>query len=832
MQTAMNNLLTLLGNTPGAGTPTVNSAYRPQAYQDHLRAIRDRATQLGATVNADGTVSFTNTADECAALRQNIADELRNHGLGNNPVARVSNHTAGNAVDIRVSLPAGVSIDDLATQAGLTRPLPQKDPVHFVLSPPQPAPRVASTADSVSGSVIIHSPVNALVTDAQGRRIGFGINEFGDTATDSGPATTPERFDFEQLPPGTYTVTGAGRPAGSGGANPYTIEVLTAYDDTVQVDDASVSGTVADRDPIAPVQVTVDAGGAVSLQTLPVQPPPGVLRPTFNSAALPANDDGSTGQVPLGFPITFFGTTYTSLYVNNNGNVTFDQPLNTFTPFDLTATNRVIVAPFFGDVDTRGGAVTQYGAGTVDGRPAFGVTWPGVGCYSQNNAVRNFFQVVLVDRADLGPGDFDIEFNYDSIQWETGQASGGNALCAGGSAARAGFSNGTGAPDTFFELPGSGVPGAFLDTSPTGLVHRQLNSGFNGRLVFPVRNGVPATTADTDGDGIPDAVDNCPQTSNPDQADADLNGIGDACVQPGQLHASAAFLQAGLDGQTTAEAVPAGVDAEPSLQDRLVRILTFEVSAGLTTDPAGLTHNLVASLVASGLVKQGDADALSAAVLARLDSTAPTVALTLPAPDGQNGWFVSPSVTGQVTATDPSGVAAIACSGATVGAVSGVGTATASATVTMSGDGAHAVSCTATDSLGNTGAATGSTATGTVRIDATAPAVACNATPSVLWPPIFLLVPVTVTVGVTDPGSGTGGFTLLSVTSNAPHDEGLLGPDIVGWTVGTPDTSGKLRAEPNLFGPDRVYSLTYQGSDVAGNHTTCTATVTVPLHHH
>jgi hypothetical protein len=55
-------------------------------------------------------------------------------------------------------------------------------------------------------------------------------------------------------------------------------------------------------------------------------------------------------------------------------------------------------------------------------------------------------------------------------------------------------------------------------------------------------------------------------------------------------------------------------------------------------------------------------------------------------------------------------------------------------------------------------------------------------------------------------------------------------PDIVDWTTGTPDTSGKLRAEPNLFGPDRVYTLTYQGADAAGNQATCTAPVTVPLH--
>ena len=35
--------------------------------------------------------------------------------------------------------------------------------------------------------------------------------------------------------------------------------------------------------------------------------------------------------------------------------------------------------------------------------------------------------------------------------------------------------------------------------------------------------------ADSDGDGVPDAIDNCPNTSNPDQADADQDGFGDVC---------------------------------------------------------------------------------------------------------------------------------------------------------------------------------------------------------------------------------------------------------------------------------------------------------------
>lgn len=37
---------------------------------------------------------------------------------------------------------------------------------------------------------------------------------------------------------------------------------------------------------------------------------------------------------------------------------------------------------------------------------------------------------------------------------------------------------------------------------------------------------------DSDGDGVPDDADNCPGAWNPDQADGDGNGIGDACDAP------------------------------------------------------------------------------------------------------------------------------------------------------------------------------------------------------------------------------------------------------------------------------------------------------------
>jgi hypothetical protein len=218
-----------------------------------------------------------------------------------------------------------------------------------------------------------------------------------------------------------------------------------------------------------------------------------VIPGVFNANSLPGNDDGSTDLVPIGFSVNFFGTTYTSLYVNNNGNITFATSLSTFTPFGLTTDiGTSIIAPFFGDVDTRVGNIVTYGQGTLGGKNAFGVNWIDVGYYSQHTNKLNSFQLILVDRSDVSPGDFDIIFNYDKIQWETGDASGGsNGL--GGSSARVGYSNGTGNPGTFYEFPGSGVNGALLDGGPNALISFS-NVGVSGRYIFEVRNGLPPVT--------------------------------------------------------------------------------------------------------------------------------------------------------------------------------------------------------------------------------------------------------------------------------------------------------------------------------------------------
>ncbi len=115
--------------------------------------------------------------------------------------------------------------------------------------------------------------------------------------------------------------------------------------------------------------------------------------------------------------------------------------------------------------------------------------------------------------------------------------------------------------------------------------------------------------------------------------------------------------------------------------------------------------------------------------------------------------------------------------------------------------------------------------------DTTPPTVSCSSNPSTLWPPNHKLANVSASVSVTDSESGPAGFTLLSVTSSEPDNglgDGDTANDIQGWSTGTADTSGQLRAERSGTGSGRTYTLTYQGVDAAGNSATCATRVTVP----
>lgn len=249
------------------------------------------------------------------------------------------------------------------------------------------------------------------------------------------------------------------------------------------------------------------------------------LRAGFRDEFLEPNDDDCQGQVDgdapplltnllaeIGFRINFAGTTYTNLYVNNNGNVTFAGPLTAYTPVILTNLGRDIIAPFWADVDTRatgfndpfGFGAVSYGTTVIDGHLAFGVNWIDVGYYGRENDHTNSFQLVLMNRSDVASGDFDMEFNYGEVQWEAGDVSGGwGGLWLGlpdrngdpGRSAAAGYASTNNVATTNrlgFEMFGSGFGRAFLDSNKTnGLIHNSFNSTVLGRYVFQFRDGFP-----------------------------------------------------------------------------------------------------------------------------------------------------------------------------------------------------------------------------------------------------------------------------------------------------------------------------------------------------
>lgn len=203
---------------------------------------------------------------------------------------------------------------------------------------------------------------------------------------------------------------------------------------------------------------------------------------------LAANDDGSTGLVGLGFTANINGTNYSQTYVNNNGNITFDGPLGTFTPAAISGGSfGPIIAPFFADVDTRGAGsnTVTYGAATLGGFNVFGVNYIHVGVFSQQ-AIFNDFQLILTDRSDIGAGDFDIQFNYDTIVWEAGTASGAPAGGLGGTSALAGYWTSATSNAT---LTGSLVNGALVNGGPNALISNSLNSNIAGQYNFQVRGG-------------------------------------------------------------------------------------------------------------------------------------------------------------------------------------------------------------------------------------------------------------------------------------------------------------------------------------------------------
>lgn len=180
----------------------------------------------------------------------------------------------------------------------------------------------------------------------------------------------------------------------------------------------------------------------------------------FGTGVLEGNDDGSSAEIDItsAFPngLPYFGQTYRSIYVNNNGSITFGAATGSFTPSRFPLTGNRMIAPFWADVDTRTGGRPGRNGVYWDLRPGqLVVTWHRVGFYPNDDSRQNTFQLVIQSNAELDLDEmWRVEMRYHRLEWTTGGASGGSGGL-GGSPAQAGFDAGNG--QTFMILPGSGT---------------------------------------------------------------------------------------------------------------------------------------------------------------------------------------------------------------------------------------------------------------------------------------------------------------------------------------------------------------------------------------
>lgn len=180
----------------------------------------------------------------------------------------------------------------------------------------------------------------------------------------------------------------------------------------------------------------------------------------YGENVLYRNDDGYSSPAVITSifqnGINIGNENFTSLYVNNNGNITFGYGFVVLHAGHYRwRRGQNIIAPFWADVDTREDVPNRNDGVFWDfneARDSIVVTWAWTGYFNYNIDRLNTFQLELRDRGD---GNMEIIFRYDLINWTTGDASGEAPGGLGGTVARAGFSLG----DVYFELPASGNRG-------------------------------------------------------------------------------------------------------------------------------------------------------------------------------------------------------------------------------------------------------------------------------------------------------------------------------------------------------------------------------------
>ncbi len=174
------------------------------------------------------------------------------------------------------------------------------------------------------------------------------------------------------------------------------------------------------------------------------------------------NDDASSVPITLPFTFDFYGATYNQLYINNNGNISFQQPYSQFTASMFPSAMYNMIAPFWGDVDTRDFSGNTSALVYYKMNPhSMIVKWENVGYYNMHFDKINTFQLIITDGLDsLLPAGKNVGYCYGDMQWTTGDASSGSGGW-GGIPATVGVNQGNGA--YYFQVGTFVAPGTLFD---------------------------------------------------------------------------------------------------------------------------------------------------------------------------------------------------------------------------------------------------------------------------------------------------------------------------------------------------------------------------------
>jgi hypothetical protein len=206
-------------------------------------------------------------------------------------------------------------------------------------------------------------------------------------------------------------------------------------------------------------------------------------------------------RVPIGFPFTFYGQTYTDIFVTAAGYLTFPGA-NVFStvPTMLPSADNTnnLIAAYWESLSPSQGGVVRYGTTGVAPNREWVVEFRDVPHFDNNQSAKVTLQVVLGERLNS------IEILCLSCRSDGGKHTQG-AEGPGG-------------------LQGLAVPGRNL-----------ANISLTNDAVLFLTPGAGASpdalgdACDADGDGRADAQDNCPLTLNADQANQDGDPLGDVC---------------------------------------------------------------------------------------------------------------------------------------------------------------------------------------------------------------------------------------------------------------------------------------------------------------